>query len=70
MIKYRFNKTTCTGCSRAKGTEHQPFLRMCTVYSFVPSSYIRLGSCPFNVEPIAVPKRKIRVGQQKQKKGI
>jgi hypothetical protein len=70
MIDYRFHKTTCTGCTRAVGTEHQPFLRKCTVYSFVPSCYVRLGKCPFNCEAVAVPKLHVRVGQQKQSKKI
>lgn len=53
----------CEGCEKADMT-----LFKCTVYNELPSYYVRRGCCPFNQETKQPTKRKVRVGQQKQKR--
>ena len=52
----------CEGCDRVSED------KTCMVYAFVPPYYIRHGCCPFNKKSTSVPKRKVRVGQQKTKR--
>ena len=54
----------CEGCDRVSEEI------ACKVHAFVPPYYIRHKCCPFNKKATTVPKVKVRVGQQKQRKKI
>jgi hypothetical protein len=45
-----------------------PVSYTCTVYDPIPPFYVRRGCCPFN-QPVKNVYKKVRVGQQKQKRG-
>ena len=53
----------CEGCDRVEAND-----KTCQVYAFVPPYYIRHGCCPYNKKATTVPKKKVRVGQQKTKR--
>lgn len=64
-IKTGNTEYMCEGCERLSPDF------ACLVYAAPPSYYIRHGCCPFNMpKRKATSKRRVRVGQQKQKKGI
>ena len=53
----------CEGCERVQEE------LTCGVYASPPPYYIRHGCCPFNMpKRTATKKRRVRVGQQKQRK--
>jgi hypothetical protein len=53
----------CEGCKKANMETYR-----CEVYAAPPPYYLKHKCCPFNREEKVKPKRKVRVGQQKQKR--
>jgi hypothetical protein len=53
----------CDGCKKMSETGR------CLLYGKPPHIYLSHGGCPHNMVLKEEPKRKVRVGQQKQKKG-
>ena len=53
----------CIGCEYSGELKRQ-----CTVYYSVPSMYMRAGRCPANPPKAKATGRRVRVGQQKQRR--
>jgi hypothetical protein len=67
MIKATYWKPTCDGCSKAVPKGPLGF-KGCSVYFFVPNHLIRAGACAFNPPVLETAKKRVRVGQQKQRR--
>lgn len=52
----------CEGCEKFR---HETL--SCSVYVDIPPYYLRCKCCPFNMPETKVEKKRVRVGQQKQK---
>jgi len=52
----------CNGCKKARKDGS------CMVYGVPPSVYVRGGECPINQIERKAKKKRVRVGQQKQKR--
>jgi hypothetical protein len=67
MKMFKRQPDMCSGCEYR---EIKYLVPTCVVYPAVPGVFLRAGRCPFNPPVVESVKKKIRVGQQKQRKLI
>lgn len=67
-INVRYHKPVCNGCTKGVVLRVFPYTTCCTVYERVPGAYLRANLCPFNPPVAKASNKRVRVGQQKQRK--